>query len=338
MDGERRRPLRDAGDGDILKVRYKLLIATALIASCAVNASGQEYPTKVIRVIVPFTPGAGNDTQGRLLGRYFQESMGQGVVVENRPGAAGTLGAELVARAPADGYMLLFTTATLAANATLRKSPTFDPLRDLAPISLVSIAPQFLIVHPSMPVHSVRDLVALCQKNPGKLNAGSSGSGSSIHLAIELFSQLAGVKVTHVPYKGGTQAFQAVLAGEVDFNFQGAVVSLPAMRAGKVRGLAVTTAKPSAAAPDVPTVASVLPGFESVNWFGLYAPVGTPVAIVAKLNAETVKALKAPQTRELLLREGIEPIGSTAPELATYLRNDVERTAKLIKAANIQVE
>jgi tripartite-type tricarboxylate transporter receptor subunit TctC len=298
----------------------------------------QEYPTKVVRIIVPFTPGAGNDTQARLLARSFQESMGQSVLVENRPGAAGTLGAELAAKAAADGYTLLFTTATLAANATLRKSATFDPIRDLAPISLVSISPQFLIVHPSMPVQSVKELVALCRKNPGKLNAGSSGSGSSIHIAIELFSQLAAVKVTHVPYKGGTQAFQAVLAGEVDFNFQGAVLSLPAMRAGKVRGLAVTTAKPSAAAPDVPTVASYLPGFESVNWFGLYAPAGTPAPVVAKLNAETVRALQAPQTREVLSREGIEPIGSTAAELAAYLRNDIERTAKLIKAANIQVE
>jgi tripartite-type tricarboxylate transporter receptor subunit TctC len=319
-------------------VQRRFLIATAVLGACSAGVFAQEYPTKGIRVIVPFTPGAGNDTQGRLLARYFQESMGQSVIVDNRPGAAGNLGAEIVARSPADGYTLLFTTATIAANATLRKSATFDPLRDLAPISLVSIAPQFLIVHPSMPVRSVKDLVVLCKKNPGRLNAGSSGSGSSIHIAIELFSQLAGVKVTHVPYKGGVQAFQAVLTGEVDFNFQGAVLSLPAMRAGKVRGLAVTTPRPSAAAPDVPTVASFLPGFESVNWFGLYAPAGTPTAIVARLNAETLKALTTPQTLDLLSREGIEPIGSTPAELGTYLQNDIARTAKLIKAANIHVE
>ena len=319
-------------------MQYKLHIAAALIASAAATSPAQEYPTKVVRMVVPFTPGAGSDMQARLVARKFQESMGQTVIVENRPGAAGNLGAEVVGKAPADGYTLLFTTAALAANATLRKSPAFDPVRDLGPISLVSVAPQFLVVHPSLPVRSVKELVALARKNPGKLNAGTSGAGSSNHLAIELFKQLAGVNVTYVPYKGGAQVFQAVLSGEVDFNFQGAVTSLPAIRAGKVRGLAVTTAKRSAAAPDLPTVASFLPGFESVNWFALFAPAGTPAVIMNKLSAETAKALKAPEIRELLLREGIEAIGSTAPELGTYFRNDVERTAKLIKAANIKIE
>ena len=315
-----------------------LLIGAALMASFAASSPAQEYPTKVVRVVVPFTPGAGNDMQARLVSRKFQEAMGQTFIVDNRPGAAGMLGAELVAKSPADGYTLLFTTASLAANVTLRKTAAFDPLRDLGPISLVSVAPQFLIVHPSLPVRSVKELVALARQNPGKLNAGSSGSGASIHLAIELFKQLAGVDVTHVPYKGGAQALQAVMSGEIDFNFQGAVPALPVIRAGKVRGLAVTTAKRSAAAPDLPTVASFIPGFESVNWFALFAPAGTPAPIVNKLSAETAKALSAPEIRELMSREGIDPIGSTPPELATYFQKDVERTAKLIKAANIKVE
>lgn len=319
-------------------MEYRLLIVITVVASSVGTSFAQEYPAKSIRIVVPFTPGAGSDMQARLVARKLQESMGQTVIVDNRPGAAGMLGAEVVAKAPSDGYTLLFTTAALAANVTLRKTPAFDPVRDLAPISLVSVAPQFLIVHPSLPVRSVRELVALAKKHPGKLNAGSSGSGSSIHLAIELLKQLAGVNVTHVPYKGGVQAFQAVLSGEVDFNFQGAVVSLPAMRAGKVRGLAVTTTKRSPAAPDVPTVASFVPGFESVNWFALFAPAATPSPVVTKLNAEIVKAMRAPEVRELLSREGIEPIGSTAPELVTFFHNDVERTAKLIKAANIKIE
>ena len=316
----------------------KLLIAAALIASSAAISLAQEYPAKAIRIVVPFTPGAGTDAQARLIARKFQESMGQSVIVDNRPGAAGHLGAELAAKSPPDGYTLLFTSASLAANATLRKTPAFDAVRDLGPVSLVSVAPHFLIVHPSLPVRSVKELVALARKNPGKLNAASSGSGTSNHLAIELFKQLGGVDVTNVPYKGGAQVFQAVLSGEVDFNFQGAVAALPAIRAGKVRGLAVTTARRSAAAPDLPTVASFLPGFEAVNWFALFAPAGTPAAIVNKLSAETAKALKATEIRELLMREGIEPLGSTGPELGTYFHNDVERTAKLIKAANIKVE
>ena len=319
-------------------MQHNLLIAAALVASSAATALAQEYPAKPIRIIVPFTPGAGNDMQARLVGRKFQESMGQAVIVDNRPGAAGTLGAELAAKSPPDGYTLLFTTAAIAANATLRKTPAFDPVRDLVPVSLVSVAPLFLIVHPSLPVRSVKELVALARKNPGKLNAGSSGVGSANHLAIELFKQLAGVNVAYVPYKGGAQVFQAVLSGEVDFNFQGAVAAVPAIRAGKVRGLAVTTGRRSAAAPDLPTVATFIPGFEAVNWFAIFAPAGTPAPIVHKLSAETAQALKAPEIRELLLREGIDPIGSTPPELGTYFRNDVERTARLIKAANIKVE
>jgi tripartite-type tricarboxylate transporter receptor subunit TctC len=317
---------------------YKLRIVAALMASSAASVLAQEYPTRAIRIVVPFTPGAGSDTQARLVARKLQESMGQPVIVDNRPGAAGTLGAELVAKTAADGYTLLFATAAIAANATLRKTPSFDPMRDLEPISLVSVTPQFLIVHPSLPVRSVKELVALARQNPGKLNAGSSGSGSAIHLAIELLKQLAHINVTHVPYKGGAQAFQALLSGEVDFNFHGALVALPPMRAGKVRGLAVTTTKRVAAAPDVPTVASSLPGFESVNWSALFAPAGTAAAVVNRLNAETAKALTAREIRELLSREGIEPIGSTAAELGTFFRNDVQRTATLLKAANIKVE
>jgi tripartite-type tricarboxylate transporter receptor subunit TctC len=290
------------------------------------------------RIIVPFSPGAGTDITARMLARKLHESLGQPFIVENRPGAAGMLGAELVARAPADGYTLLFGTAALSVNATLRKSSAFDLFRDLAPITLVSISPQFLIVHPSMPARSVKELVALARKNPGKLNVGSTGNGSSSHLAIEMFSYMAGVKVVHVPYKGGAPAGTALLSGELDFYFQGAIAALANMRSGRVRALAVTSRSRSTAAPEVPTLHSYYPGYESVNWFSLFAPTGTPPAIISKVSAEVRKALKTPEVLEMLSREGVESVGSTPAELGEYLRSEVERYAKIIKIAKLQPE
>jgi len=300
------------------------------------TASAQDYPSRTARIVVPFSPGAGTDVVARLLAKKLHEGFGQIFVVDNRPGAASMLGAELVAKSPADGYVLLFGTAALSINATLRKSASFDPFKDLTPVTLISISPQFLLVHPSIPAKSVPELVAIARKYPGKLNVGSTGNGTSSHLAIEMFSYMAGVKVTHIPYKGGTPAGTALLSGELDFYFQGAIASLANMRVGKVRALAVTSRKRSSAAPEVPTLDSFYPGYESANWFSLFAPAGTPAAVVGKLSAEVRKALKSPDVLEMLSSEGVEPVGSTPAELGDYLKREVERYGKIIRIANLQ--
>lgn len=309
-----------------------------LVMLSAFSASAQEYPSRAVRIIVPFAPGAGTDVTARLLARKLQEALGQSFVVDNRAGAAGLVGAELVAKSPPDGHTVLFGTAALSVNATLRRTVNFDPQRDLVPITLVSISPQFLIVHPKMVAKSVQDLIGLAKKHPGKLNVGSTGNGSSSHLAIELLSHMAAIKVVHVPYKGGTPAGIALMSGELDFYFQGAIAALANMRAGKVRALAVTSRKPTAAAPEIPTLHSFYPGFESVNWFALFGPAGTPPSVVNRLGGEARRAIRTPEISEMMLREAVDPVGSTPAELGDFLRSEIERYANIIRIANLKAE
>ena len=322
-----------------MRLRPLLRSTVAVLALCAASAaSAQNYPVKPVRIVVPTAPGGGTDTQARLLARAFQDTMGQQFVVENRGGASGIIGAEVVAKAPADGYTLLLTTAYLATNVSLYKKMPFDALKDFAPIGQISYAPQFLIVHPSVPAKSLKDFVALAKKNPGQLNAGSSGSGSANHLAVEMLKQAAGINVVHIPYKSGAPAMTALITGEVSFTFTGGVTALPFIRNGQVRPLAVTSLKPSSVLPNVQTVASVYPGFESANWYALFAPTGTPPAVINRLSGELIKAIKTKEIRDFLTREGAEPVGSTPQELAAYFRREVDRYAKVIKAGGIQVE
>ena len=277
-------------------------IAAACFACYSAGAAhAQTYPTRTVRLIVPTAPGAGSDTQARLIAKRFTESMGQPVVVDNRAGASGVIGAELVVRAPADGYTLLFGTAQIPMSMLLLKKPPFDMVRDLAPISQVSLAAQVLMVHPSVPARSVPELVALAKKNPAKLNAGSSGNGTANHMAIELLKLAADIRVTHIPYRSGAPSIAALIGGETDFCFSGAVTALPHVRSGKVRGLAVTSLKRAAAAPDLPTLDSIYPGYDSANWYALFAPAGTPPAIIARLHGETGRVS---QTRNRALRQG----------------------------------
>jgi tripartite-type tricarboxylate transporter receptor subunit TctC len=230
--------------------------------------------------------------------------MGQAFVVDNRAGAAGLIGAEIVAKAPPDGYNVLFTTASLAVNVSLYKKSSVDPAKDLIPVSWISSVPLVLVVHPSVPANNVKELVALAKKRAGKMNAASNGSGTTSHLSIEMLKQMAGVNVTHIPYKGGGPAMTAMLTGEVDFSFNTALTTMPHIKAGKIRALAVTTAKPSSSFPKLPTMASMYPGFESDNWYAMFLPVNTSKEIVAKLNAEILKALKSPDVRDFITREG----------------------------------
>jgi tripartite-type tricarboxylate transporter receptor subunit TctC len=301
-------------------------------------AAAQTWPTKSVRIVVPFGPGGGTDIQGRLLGKKFTESMGQTFVVDNRAGAAGLIGAEIVAKAPPDGHNVLFTTASLAVNVSLYKKIPLDPLKDLAPVSWISSVPLVLIVHPSVPVRTVKELVALAKKRAGKMNVASNGSGTTSHLSIEMLKQMAGVDVAHIPYKGGGPAMTAMLTGEVDFTFATALAAQPHIKTGKMRALAVTTAKRSSTFPNLPTMDSIYPGFESDNWYAMFLPAGTPREVVMKLNSEIIKALNSPDVREFITREGGDPVGSSPEELTKYFRREIDKYAKVIKAGNITAE
>lgn len=322
-----------------MKIKTVWCGLAGVLAFCSSGvALAQAYPVKTVRVVVPTAPGGGTDTQARLLARSFQETMGQQFIIENRGGASGIIGADVVAKAPADGYTLLLTTAYLASNVSLMKKLPFDALKDFVPIGQISYAPQFLTVHPTLPVKTMREFIALAKKAPGQLNAASSGNGSANHLAVEMLKQSAGINVTHIPYKSGAPAVTALLTGEVAFSFNGGVTALPFIRSGQVKALAVTSLKPSSVLPTVPTLASVYPGFESANWYALFAPTGTPPAVIQKISSELIRALNSKEIRDFLTREGAEPVGSTPPEFSTYFRREVDRYAKVIKAGNIQAE
>jgi tripartite-type tricarboxylate transporter receptor subunit TctC len=283
-------------------------------------------------------PGGGTDPQARLLGRKFQESMGQSFVVENRTGAASMIGTEYVVKSPADGYTLLCAASTLAGAYTLSKNLSFDLLKDLASVGQISSAAQFLVVHASVPVTTVKEFIALAKKQAGKMNAASGGTGSANHLVLEMFKQSAGIQATHIPYKGSGPATIALMSGEVDFSFAGALTSLPHIRTGKIKALAVTTVKPSPLVPQATPMSSLYPGFESTNWYGVFAPAATPAAIVTKISTEIANAIKSPEVREFMAKEGADPVGSTPQEFAAFFKAEVDRYARVIRAANIRVE
>ena len=311
------------------------IIALGVVLGAAAHA--QTWPAKPVRVIVPFGPGGGTDIQGRLLGKKFFESMGQTFVVDNRAGAGGIIGAEIAAKSPPDGYTILFTTASLSVGLTLYGSLVkFDAFKELAPISWVSSVPLVLCIHPSVPVKSVKELVALAKK--GKLNPGNNGAGTTSYLSVEMMNHYAGLNLPNISYKGGGPAITALVTGEIDFVFATALAAQPHIKSGRVKPIAVTTLKPSGAFPALPTMASVYPGFESDNWYAMFFPAGTPKDIVSKMNAEIVKALKSEDIRQFMASEGADPVGSTPEELNAYLRKEVDKYAKLIKARNIKLQ
>ena len=318
--------------------RFIAFCTAAILCGAASPVAAQAWPQKTVRIVVPFQPGGGTDIQGRLLGKKFTESMGQSFVIDNRSGAGGNIGAELVAKAPPDGYNLLFTTASITVNVTLYKKLAFDAVRDLAPVSLFSSAPLILVVHPSVPVKSVKELVALARQQKGRLNAGSNGTGTTSHLAIEMLKQAAGIEVAHIPYKGGGPAVVALMAGEIDMRFAGALAVLPYVKQARVKPIGVASLRKSLVMPDVPTLASVYPGFDADNWYAMFVPAATPRDIVSKLHSEIVKVLNTADMRDVIRKDGAEPVGSSPEELAAYFRREVEKYAKVIRAANVQVE
>ena len=308
-------------------------------AQATSTSSGQAYPAKTVRVIVPFPPGGGTDVQARVIVKEFQDQLGQNFIIDNRGGAGGLIGAELVVNSPADGYTVLYTTATLAINTTLYGDRMkFHPLKHLVPISFVSTTPLVLIVHPSVPAKTAKEMIQLARNKPGFLNAAINVAGSTSHLSAEMFKQLAGLKFTTVPYKGGGLSMVAVMGGEVDFQFAEGLLAAPQLKAGKVRALAVSTPDPSPFFPDLPTMTSLLPGFVSDNWFAMYFPAGTPGTIVATMNATVKKALATETVRGFAKREVLTLVGSTPEELGAFLRSEIARYGEVIRKGNITIQ
>ena len=300
------------------------------------SANAQAWPSQTARIVVPFAAGGGTDVLTRMLSKKFSESVGPYFIVENRVGAGGNIGSASVARAAKDGYTLLLTTSTLAINASLSKNLTFDPVKDLQPISQIMSSPLLLCLHPSVPARSVKELVDLARKRKEGLNAASSSTGSTSHISIEMMQQMMDVKLTHIPYNGSGPSTIAVLSGEVDLLFATAIVAKPQVSTGKFRCLAVTTPKRSSAFPDLPTLDSQYPGFEMDLWYAIFFPAGTARELLTKMNSEVKKALNSSDLRDAIIRQGGEPAATTPEEMATYFKRDVEKYAKIIKAANIQ--
>ena len=312
----------------------------ALLAVFAQNAFAQAYPTHSIRLVVPFPAGGTTDILARAAAQKLSESLGQAVVVDNRPGAAGNIGADLVAKSAPDGYTLLMgTVGTHAINPSLYAKMPYDHVKDFVPVVLVAGVPNVLAVYPAFPVNSVAELIALAKSKPGTINFASSGSGTSIHMSGELFKALAGVDMTHIPYKGSSPALTDLMGGQVQIMFDNLPSSLPLIKAGKLRAIAVTSLTRAPALPDVPTISeSGLPGFEASSWFGVLAPAGTPAPIVAKLNADVNKWLQSPEAREQLLAQGANAAGGTPEQFAAHIRAETEKWAKVVKASGAKAD
>lgn len=318
---------------------FPAVVMGALLFSVAGEAPAQAYPTKPIRLVVPFAAGGPNDVIGRVIATKVSDQLGQPIVIDNRPGAGGAVGTALVKSAPADGYTLLISgTSSLAINPALYANLPYDALRDFAPVSLVGTAPSLLVVNASSPIRSVKELIAAAKAKPGGLNYASGGIGSAPHLAGELMNAMAGVRMVHVPFKGGGLALAGVMSDQAQLFMGGMSAAMPAVKSGRLRGIAVTSLKRSQFAPDVPTVAETLPGYDVVNWYAVFAPAGTPKPVIARLNGEIVKAMATPELKARFADLATDADTSTAEELAKYHRSELAKWAKVVKAAGIKPE
>ncbi|HET6491720.1 MAG TPA: tripartite tricarboxylate transporter substrate binding protein [Burkholderiales bacterium] len=316
-------------------VRTATILAAATLT--AFSCFAQDYPSKPIRLIVPLAPGGGNDTTARLVGKKLTESFGQQVVVENRPGGAGAIAGEIVVRAPADGYTLYLASTTFASSPALVRELPFDTLRDFAPITRLAVVPGALIVHASLPVKSVRDVIALARSRPGEVTFGSAGMGSGSHLGGELFKLLAHVNMVHVPYKGSALVTTALLSGEVMTAFTNPISSLPHVKAGRIRNLGITSAGRWPLFPDLPTLAeSGVPGYELLIWNGIVVRTGTPAAITRRLHKEIVDAISAPDIVKHLAADGARPMVQSPEDFGAFLRNEVAKWDKVARAAGLR--
>lgn len=313
--------------------------SATLAAAAQTQPTKSDYPNRPVRFIVAQAPGGNADFVSRVITGELARRLGQQFVVDNRPGGSGIIAGEIAVRAPADGYTLLLVGSTFAVNPSLYKKIPYDPLKDLAPITLATSAPNILVVNPGLPVHSVKDLIQLARAKPGQLNYGSSAMGGATHLAGELFDIMANTKLTHVPYKAAATALTEVMAGQIQLSFATMPSAMTHVRSGRLRAIAMTGAKRSPLVPDLPTISeSGVPGYEMGSWQGILAPRATPARIIHLLNAEIVAVLRLPETRKLLATEGSDPIGNTIEEFARWLPAEIAKWSKVIKAANICVE
>jgi len=318
----------------------KRFVATALVAACALlsgPAAAQNFPTKTMRMIVAFPPGGGTDIVARIVSQKLTEMWGQQVIVDNRAGAAGTIGTDLMAKSPPDGYTLFMgTMGNLTANTALYHNLPFDVGRDLTPVTLVVKVHFVMVAHPSLPAKTVQELIALAKAKPGQINYASFGAGGAPHLGAELFKSMAGVNLTHVPYKGSGPSFADLLGGQVSLTIDSLAQALPYIKSGRLRALAVTGEKRAPMLPDVLTVAEAgVPGYELTNWFGLVTRAGTPHEIVNRVNADVVKVLQMPDVRERLLGMALDPVGNTPAQFGAYIKSETAKWVKVIKEAGI---
>jgi len=319
--------------------QWRPLVAVASIVVAAGTASAQGYPAGPVRVIVPFPPGGGVDGAGRLISQKLAEALGRQFVVDNRPGANGMIGSELAAKAAKDGYTLMVNGANFVTTASLYSKVTYDPVRDFEPISLLALAPNVLVVHPSLPVKSVKELIALARARPGQVNFAGSGSGSTPHLAAELFNTLANVKMVHVPYRGTGPAIVGLMSGEASVMFMPTTNAVPLVKAGRLRALAVTTRQRVPAMPELPTVAeSGLKGYESSQWYGVWAPAGTPADVLGLLNSHIAKIMQAPDMRQRLAADGLVAVGGTREQFASHVKVEIAKWAKVIRQSGARVD
>ena len=314
------------------------IVLLALLSST--NAYAQAYPSRPIHLVVPFPAGGPTDVIARAIGQKLSDAVGQPVVIDNKPGAGGAIGSEAVARSAPDGYTVVIgTSSTHSIGPALNPKTPYKVERDFAPVSLVATAPNVLIVSPKLPVNNVRELIALAKAQPGKLNYATSGVGTIVHLSSVLFANMAGIDIVHVPYKGVTQALPDIMSGQIALMFDNIVGVLPRVKAGQEKAIAVTSLKRSPLAPSIPTVAeSGLPGYVSETYFGIFAPAGTPEAVVAKLSQDLAQVLKRPDLKELLATQGAEAEGSDPAKLAALVRSDTAKWEKVIKAAGVKIE
>lgn len=311
--------------------------AVALVLGAA-TAAAQQYPAKPIRIIALSSPASGPDIIGRLLGSKFTEAWGQQVIVDTRPGASGIIGAEIASKAAPDGHTLMIVTSQAVIVSVMYEKLPYQLLKDFAPISMLGSTPFILVVHPSIPASSIKELIAYAKSKPGELRYGSGGAGSPPHLAAEIFKSMTGTNILHVPYKGITPAMMDTVAGQVQMVISVIPAVLATVKAGKVKALGVTSAKRTPLVPDLPTIAETVPGYEFIGWYSLVAPAGTPAGILSKLNAEIVRILKAPEFQERFASLGAEPISSTQQELASYMREQTEKMRKAVKESGAHPE
>ena len=323
----------------VMPIAVSAMVVLPWVAGHNRAGAQDSYPSRPIRFIVPFAPGGTNDIVARMVGARLTESWGQPVVIDNRGGAGGVLGADMAAKAAPDGYTLLMANVNFATNPALVKNLPYDTVKDFAAVSLLATSPSVLVVHPSVPARSVRELIALARMKPGQLNYSTSGAGSTGHMAMELLKQMAGIDMVAVHYKGGGPALIDLIAGRVSPGFATILSVAPHTETGRLRALAVSTPRRSPALPDLPTVAEAgVPGYEFTGWWGVVVPARTPPAVVSKLNAELAKILALPEVRERLTREGADPAHTTPDAFAAYMRTEVTKWSKVIKDANIRTD